>query len=289
MPTEIVNVRTLDGLRLSGSLVRPTMTDGRPKWVAVLVHGGGVTREEGGFFARLADGLAETGTPSLRFDLRGHGDSQGRQEELTLASILNDIRVVTRYAKLATGARQLVLIGASFGGGVCGYYAAKRPEDVDRLVLLNPQLDYKRRTIDSRPYWSDDVISEDMARELDAAGAIQFTPTLRHGRPLLNEVFWLKPHEAIGEIVAPTLLVHGTADTLVPFDSSQDAVAQFNAPCTLVSVEGAQHGFAAHDDPQYLNPRSIEYQSFVIGTVRDWLGGSNPGRPGSEGYQSIAE
>jgi uncharacterized protein len=57
----------------------------------VLVHGGGVTREEGGFFTRLASGLGEAGVASLRFDLRGHGESEGRQEELTLAAILNDI------------------------------------------------------------------------------------------------------------------------------------------------------------------------------------------------------
>jgi hypothetical protein len=31
------------------------------------------------------------GVASLRFALRGHGESEGRQEELTLASILNEI------------------------------------------------------------------------------------------------------------------------------------------------------------------------------------------------------
>lgn len=31
------------------------------------------------------------GVASPRFDLRGHGESEGRQEELTLAAILNDI------------------------------------------------------------------------------------------------------------------------------------------------------------------------------------------------------
>src|SRR5882672_7134271 len=80
---------TLDGLHLAGTLATPGGTTDR---VVVLVHGGGVTREEGGFFTRLAAGLAEAGVASLRFDLRGHGESDGRQEELTLSSILNDIR-----------------------------------------------------------------------------------------------------------------------------------------------------------------------------------------------------
>jgi alpha-beta hydrolase superfamily lysophospholipase len=65
----------------------------------VLVHGGGVTREEGGFFTRLAVGLGEAGVASLRFDLRGHGESEGRQEELTLATILNDIGAALAHVR----------------------------------------------------------------------------------------------------------------------------------------------------------------------------------------------
>ncbi|EGX61354.1 putative hydrolase [Streptomyces zinciresistens K42] len=268
MVTDSVTLRTLDGLHLAGTLVRPQ----EPTTQAVLlVHGGGVTREEGGFFGRLATGLADAGIASLRFDLRAHGESEGRQEELTLSAILNDIRVMLAHLRRATGADDITLLGASFGGGVCAYYAAKRPEEVSRLVLFNPQLNYKRRTIDSRDYWTDDVISEEAAAELTERGALQFTPALRHGRPMLNEVFWLKPHEALREVQAPTLILHGTADTLVPFESSRDAVARFTAPVELVPVEGSQHGFAVHYDPQYLDPKSQEYQAFVIRTVTDWL------------------
>lgn len=219
----------------------------------------------------LADGLAEAGIASLRFDLRGHGESEGRQEELTLATILNDIQVALAYTRATTGAAELSLLGASFGGGICGYYAAKRPEELARLVLLNPQFDYKKRTIDTRDYWTNDVISDDAAKELNDTGAVQFTPTLKHGRPLLNEVFWLKPNEVLGEIKTPTLIVHGNADTLVPIDGSRAALDQFTAPVELVEVEGSQHGFAVHDDPQYLNPKSREYQAFVTRTVAEWL------------------
>ena len=35
--------------------------------------------------------------------------------------------------------------------------------------------------------------------------------------------------------------------------------------------EGSQHGFAVHDDPQYLNPTSQEYQAHVIRAVSAWL------------------
>src|SRR5580658_6025702 len=153
MPSErIIQLRTLDGLHLAGTLVTPEQLADH---AVVLVHGGGVTREEGGFFTRLATGLAEAGIASLRFDLRGHGESEGRQEELTLAAILNDIRLALSFVRETINLERVSLLGASFGGGVCAYYAAKRPDEIDRLVLLNPQLDYKKRTIDTRPFWQE--------------------------------------------------------------------------------------------------------------------------------------
>jgi alpha-beta hydrolase superfamily lysophospholipase len=269
MPTEsVVRFRTLDGLHLAGTLARPDQPGDR---AIVLVHGGGVTREEGGFFTRLAAGLGETGVASLRFDLRGHGDSEGRQEDLTLAAILNDIRAALEWLRSASGAGRLSLLGASFTGGACAYYSARRTAEIDRLVLLNPQLNYKKRTIDSRAYWHDDQLSEDEAGQLSELGYIQFTPTLRHGRAILNEVFWFEPLSVLGDITAPALLVHGTKDTFVPVEDSREAVRLFTAPHRLVEIEGSQHGFAVHDDPHYLNPQSQAWQALVIETVAEWI------------------
>lgn len=138
-------------------------------------------------------------------------------------------------------------------------------------MLLNPQLDYKQRTITSRSYWTDDRLSDDMARQLDEHGFIQFTPTLKHGRPILNEVFWFEVLPVLGQIQAPTLVAHGTKDTFVPIEASRAAMDLFTAAHKLVEIEGSQHGFAVHDDPQYLHPQSQEWQAFVIRTVADWI------------------
>lgn len=67
LTTTEATLRTHDGLHLAGTLVTPSHATGR---ALVLVHGGGVTRDEDGFFLRLANGLAEAGVASLRFDLR---------------------------------------------------------------------------------------------------------------------------------------------------------------------------------------------------------------------------
>ena len=258
---------SLDGLRLSGTWLLPSVPEGG----AVLVHGGGVTREEGGFFTRLAEGLADVGVASLRFDLRAHGASEGRQEDLTLAGIVNDIRAAVDHLAFLTGTGPLTLIGASFGGGVSAFFASRYPDRLRRLVLLNPLLNYKKRFIDDKPYWSDDRISEEAGRELANQGFIAHSPSFKLGRGLLNEVFYLRPHESLGELTMPTLIVHGTRDTFIPVESSREYARQISAPVTLLEVEGAQHGFAVHDDPGYLDPQTQEWQAFVIGSVAEWI------------------
>src|SRR3954471_7825713 len=88
-----VDFSSLDATRLSGTIVSPNA----PRALAVLVHGGGVTRDEAGFFTRLAEGLATAGIASLRFDLRGHGKSAGDQRELTLGGVGNDVRAAVEH------------------------------------------------------------------------------------------------------------------------------------------------------------------------------------------------
>jgi hypothetical protein len=266
--TATTTVRTPDGLHLSGTLVLP---DGARQAV-VLVHGGGVTREEGGFFARLAAGLAEADIASLRFDLRGHGESEGRQEDLTLAGILADIRAAVALVCSRVGTNRVALLGASFSGGICGYYATQHPTELTSLIMFNPLLDYRKRLIDDKPYWHNGQISEEAGRELLRQGYLVHSPTFKLGRPLLNEVFYLQPHTVLGDIQAPTLIVHGTKDTFIPVESSRWVAQQLTVEYKLIEIEGAQHGFAVHDDPSYANPQSQQWQAEVIRAVADWIG-----------------
>lgn len=265
--TAITTVRTPDGLHLSGTLVLP---DGA-RQATVLVHGGGVTREEGGFFARLAAGLADADIASLRFDLRGHGESEGRQEDLTIAGILADIRSAAALVRSQAGTDRVALLGTSFSGGICGYYAAQHPAELASLVMLNPLLNYRKRFIDDKPYWHNGQISEEAGRELLDQSYLAHSPTFKLGRPLLNEVFYLQPHTVLSDIQAPTLIVHGTRDTFVPVESSRWAAQQLTAEHKLIEIDGAQHGFAVHDDPSYANPQSQQWQSDVIRAVADWI------------------
>ncbi|WP_426504327.1 alpha/beta hydrolase [Dactylosporangium sp. McL0621] len=268
-----VEFHSLDGLLLRGSLLEAAR---EPFGVVVLVHGGGANRDEGGFFVRLAQGLRDARLASLRFDIRGHGASEGRQENLTIAAVANDIRAAVEYAQHTTGNLPVSLIGTSFGGGICAFFAARHPGALRRLVLLNPLMNYKKRFVEDKPYWTEEHINPEAGRTLAAEGTLVHSPTFNLGRPLLNEVFYLRPEQELGAIDVPTLFVHGTKDTFVPIDSSRRYIRYIGAETRLVEVNGAQHGFAVDNDPSYADPQSIAWQTSVIKTAAEWLAQSPP-------------
>lgn len=262
-------VRALDGLQLAATFDTP---EGGADQAVLLVHGASVTREEGGFFTRLAASLAGVGVASLRFDLPGHGESEGHQEDLTLSAVLNTIRAGLDHLRTLDSSPEISLIAASFSGGTAAYYAAKRPAEINRLVLFNPLIDYKHRFVDEKRSWESDYISAKSGRQLLDQGYVGHSPSFKLGRPILNEVFWFHPRTALPEITAPTLIVHGTEDTFVPVTSSREADEQLTCKHALIELEGAQHGFAVHDDPGYADPQTRKWQAFVIEEVRGWLG-----------------
>ena len=194
----------------------------------------------------------QAGVASLRFDLRGHGDGEGRQEDLTLAAILNDIRAALEWLRQSSGASRLSLLGASFTGGACAYYAARRAAEIDRLVLLNPQLNYKKRTIDSRAYWHDDQLGEVEARG-SANGYIQFTPTCGTAGPSSTR--------SSGSSRSRSRRDHRSDPADARHQGHLRASAGIpggppssRAEHRLMEIEGSQHGFAVHDDPAVSEP-----------------------------------
>lgn len=270
-----VDFASLDGLELQGTF---TTSDRRPsKGTAVLVHGGGVTRDEGGFYTRMAQGLADSGVASLRFDFRGHGQSQGRQEDLTLAGVVNDIRAATEHARQQADTEgPVALIAASFSGGLSTYYASARPHHVGSLVLINPLIDYKKRFIDDKPYWSNEYLTAGEAHTLSEQGFIPHSPTFKLGRPLLNEVLHAPhPDHTLEQVKTPTLIVHGTKDTFIPVESSRHA-GRCIPGARLLEVEGAQHGIAVHEDPAYADPQTQQWQAMVIEEITQWVTRAHP-------------
>jgi pimeloyl-ACP methyl ester carboxylesterase len=85
----------------------------------------------------FAEELAAAGSPTLRFDYAGTGDSAGEAEDgEQLERWLRSIRSAIAYLKRTTGVTQVALCGLRLGATLAALVAAE--EDIDELVLLAP-------------------------------------------------------------------------------------------------------------------------------------------------------
>lgn len=174
-----VAVETADGLRLTGSLVRPTGPD---RGVAVLVlHGNAGHR---GHRVPLAASLAAAGLTVLVAGYRGYGGNPGSPSE---EGLIADARAAAAYlegAGFAPG--RTVYFGESLGAAVAARLAAERSPGA--VVLRSPFTD------------------------LAAVGGHHY-PWLPV-RALLRDRYPVTRH--LAAVTAPVTVVYGGADTVVP-------------------------------------------------------------------------
>lgn len=196
----------------------------------VYLHGLGSVRQ-GQKSDSLFGHAATRGRRALRVDQRGHGASSGRLGELPVSTLIADaIRVLER-----TG--PAVAIGSSLGGMVASHVAVQRPDLVLGLCLLAPAFG----------------LMANLERRLDAEGRLWTNSGIG---------FVVAPHVLAdaralaaveGDLPArlrvPTLLVHGTADDVVPAASSERfASALRGVRHTLWLVPGGDHRLSDQAD-----------------------------------------
>lgn len=122
--TEIV-FKSAEGGRLVGTRMGPETGP-----LVMLLHGGGQTRHA---WARAAIRLAEEGYHVVRYDARGHGDSDwSATTDYSMTAHGADLLAVLR----ALG-RPAALVGASMGGIASLLAAAEAPECARALVLVD--------------------------------------------------------------------------------------------------------------------------------------------------------
>lgn len=228
----------------SGEKLDYTFHPGREGSRQIVVIGHGVTgNKDRPFVLALAEGLAGAGIPALRFSFSGNGESEGKFEDSTITKEVEDLGSVID----ALRDFEVIYAGHSMGGAV-GVMRASQDERIRKLIslagMVHTQAFAEREFGQVKPgegfMWDEPScpLSQAYMDDLEQIGSVA---------------------ELAGKIRVPWLLVHGSADDVVPIQDSYDIAAKANEPKQLVAMEGANHVFAA--------PHTAEMVEMVV----NWL------------------
>jgi uncharacterized protein len=197
-----------DGFRLSGWLHRP----GRPRF-PVVIGSHGLESDAGSPKQQaLAEACTNRGIAYLRFDHRGCGESEGKFAAVTtLAGRVADLRAAAEVGRRLPGADgRIGLFGSSLGAAVC--MAAAEALTPTAMVLFAAPV--RSRTIAGGP-----------------PGAAGF----RGGAGLDFDLGAMLPR------IHHLLVVHGTADAVVPVADAHEIFAAAGHPKRLLLQRDGDH------------------------------------------------
>ena len=198
---EEVAFDTSDGLTLQGWFTPP---EGRSP-VVIVFNGNAGNR---GDRIPLGTGLTDEGFGVLLFDYRGYGGNPGHPSESGLA---RDARAAMTWVRMKAPTHPVVYFGESLGAAVAIELALDHPPAV--MVLRSPFTSLA--DVAAEHYW--------------------FLPV----RALLWDEY--PSIERINEVATPTLVIAGSADSIVPLDQSRAIYDAAADPKELLVIDGADH------------------------------------------------
>jgi alpha-beta hydrolase superfamily lysophospholipase len=215
-----------DGLRLDAGIVVPP----QPRGTTVLLHGipsiAPPDPDDAGY-PGLAERFAAEGWAAAWGDMRAARRSPGY---FSIEGWVKDALAIVDAARGAGEAGPVVLLGSSAGGAV-STEAVRRGAPVDALVLLAAPAEWLS--------FADDPAMGVL--RVQAGAGMELAPeTLEDPAQWAAEFEGVTTEVSAAEVRIPLLVVHGTADDVVPVDHAPRIAAA--APgAQLEIVEGAGH------------------------------------------------
>jgi exosortase A-associated hydrolase 1 len=247
-----------EGIDCLGVVALPALAP--PGKVGLLVVVGGPQYRVGSHrqFVHLCRRVADAGYPSLRFDYRGMGDSDGAVR--SFETIGADIRTAIASLRQEAGVDRVVLWGLCDGASAALMHAGDEPS-VAGVVAVNPWArtpevaararlrHYYLDRLRSREFWHKALRGGLAVRE--SAGG--FTQALRDlPAPPAQAGFLERMHKGWMRLACPALFILSGRDltarefeTWVKADRHRRARLENREATTIVALEDADHTFAS--------------------------------------------
>lgn len=226
---------TIDGDH--GKLAAVIQTpDGQTTYPLVIICHGFTGNKNSELLTSLANYLEAEGIASLRFDFNGHGDSEGRFQDMTVLNEIEDAKKVFAYARNLPGVTSVSIAGHSQGGVVTSMVAGELGvENVQSIALMAPAAvlrdDAIRGILQGTTYNSIDIPEYVVVRGL------------RVGYEYIKTAQTLPIYETAERYHGPAFLLHGTGDIIVPYTYSLNYHHIFPGS-ELALFNGYDHGFS---------------------------------------------
>ena len=202
-----------------------------------------------GFWESVGEGYT-----LVRYDRLGVGmsDRDVRDEDLTL-----DVDVALLGAVLdELGLQKVALVGGSSGGYAAIAFAARFPERVDRLLLYGAYAEGSSITSPAvreaivgtvRSHWGlgSRLLADIFLGDTTGAEQEQLAGTARGGEPgdcghVAGVRLRQRRRSELGQVRAPTLVVHRRGDRAVPYQLGRELAAGI-PKATLIPLDGSAH------------------------------------------------
>ena len=224
-----------DDKQLYGKITAPRDYKSKKLPTIVIAHGLNNTLEQYDMYSQL---LAKQGYLVYSFDFYGGSrqSKSGGQDMLNM-SVKTEFTDLTQVMEKLSSETfvdksKMSLFGASQGGVVASLYAAAYPDRVHKLLLIFPAF-----------VLFDDA--KETYRELGSPDFDQLPDSLTHHNTTLGKIYLIDALDidiqaGQTKITAPTLIIHGTDDSVVPYQYAVEA-SQTIPNAELVTVEDGEH------------------------------------------------
>lgn len=223
-----------DGKKIYGEFYLP---EGDGKFPTVIIgHGFGGNLHETTNYAQV---FAKNGIAAYSFDFIGGGEnikSDGKMCEMSVLTEAADLQVILDgiLELPEVDKKNVFLMGQSQGGFVASYVAAKNPEKVRALIAEYPAY----------------VLQDDsLDRGFDPDNPPETFEVMGH---VIGKIYHIDStsfdiYDMMPEFKHNVLLIHGTADSIVPISYSEKAEKTFPS-AKLIKIPDADHGFKGEDE-----------------------------------------